>query len=337
MKKINFSFYLILFMLFLSILAINLPVRIFLFSITLFLVFINRKDISQYFFEKYQNEKLKELEFNVASLNKEKENIENQKETLKNNMENLSLINENLTLENNRGKSIKAKIEKYQNELNILEKNYQEKNIALKDLEENIKQLETSMKNIENSTNAKIKFTDSKLQTLNSNVSSLTTKKAILIEEINNLTNEKFELEEQIELLRPKVPELSSITIEQIDNMDPYKFEYFTKLLLEKLDFKNVEVTNASGDYGIDVIAEQDDIKYGFQCKLYSDNVGVSAIQQAYAGIQHYDCNIGVVITNSTFTKQAQKQASETNVILWDRNKLMDKLSETDYSFNINF
>lgn len=323
MKKLNLTKYIILLLLILSVLALNIYVRICLFVLSIFLTYINRNNILEYFFQKYQNNSFTNLKSELNSLSKEKEKIEN-------NLTNLSKINDNLSLENKQEENIKKSIDKYRNDLTILKDGYEEKinkySNELKNLDKEIKALE---KTIVNNTKQK--------ETLVKDISSLTTNKALLIEEIDNLLNDKLDLKNQIELLKPQVPLLSKLTMEQIDNMDPYKFEYLTKLLLEKLNYENVIVTNDSKDYGIDVIAEQDGIKYGFQCKLYSGNVGVSAIQQTYAGIQHYDCNIGIVITNSLFTKQAQKQANETNIILWDRNKLMDKLSETDYSFNIKY
>lgn len=323
MKKLNITTYLILLLLILSIIALNIYVRICLFVLSMFLLFINKNNILEYLFQKYQNNNFKDLKSELNNLNKEKEKIEN-------NLTNLSKINDNLSLENKQEEKIKMSIDKYRNDLTILKTDYEEK---INQYSSELNTLNIKTKELEKS----ITISTKQKENLSNDVSSLTTKKALLIEEINNLIDNKLDLENQIELLKPCVPLLSKLTMEQIDNMDPYKFEYLTKLLLEKLNYENVIVTNDSKDYGIDVIAEQDGIKYGFQCKLYSGNVGVSAIQQTYAGIQHYDCNIGIVITNSLFTKQAQKQADETNIILWDRNKLIDKLSETDYSFNINY
>ena len=49
--------------------------------------------------------------------------------------------------------------------------------------------------------------------------------------------------------------------------MSGLKFEKHTGLLLQKNGFNNVEITKASGDYGCDVIASKDYVKYAFQCK----------------------------------------------------------------------
>ena len=96
---------------------------------------------------------------------------------------------------------------------------------------------------------------------------------------------------------------------------------------MKLLGYHNIEVTSSSGDFGIDVLAkDNNDILYGFQCKLYSNTVGNDAIQQAYSGKKHYNCDIAIVVTNNTFTEQAIQQARETQVILWDRKVLINKL-----------
>ncbi len=61
-----------------------------------------------------------------------------------------------------------------------------------------------------------------------------------------------------------------------------------------------------------------DGITYGIQCKSYSGTVGISAVQQAYAGKDYYNRMVGVVMTNSTYTSPAKELASRLNVILWD-------------------
>ncbi len=52
---------------------------------------------------------------------------------------------------------------------------------------------------------------------------------------------------------------------------------------------------------------------------------GNEAIQEAYAGKTHYNCNVVIVVTNNYFTNQAEQQALDTQVILWDRDILKKK------------
>lgn len=72
-----------------------------------------------------------------------------------------------------------------------------------------------------------------------------------------------------------------------------------------------------SGDFGIDITAYKNSIKYGIQCKYYDKPVGNKAVQEAYAGAAYYNCDKPMVITNTTFTNQAQKLAAHLGVELW--------------------
>ena len=93
--------------------------------------------------------------------------------------------------------------------------------------------------------------------------------------------------------------------------------------LLRKNNFGNVEVTQGSGDHGIDILAEKDGITYAIQCKCYSKDIGNAAVQQAHTGKSIYKKDIAVVLTNRGFTQQAKEEAEMIGVKLWDRNKLL--------------
>lgn len=106
------------------------------------------------------------------------------------------------------------------------------------------------------------------------------------------------------------------------DEMSGLEFERYCGYLLQKNTFTDIKITQASGDHGIDILAEKAGISYAFQCKCYSDNVGNDAIQQAHTGKCLYHMDIAVVITNRYFTQQAQDEAKQLGVKLWDRDKL---------------
>lgn len=109
--------------------------------------------------------------------------------------------------------------------------------------------------------------------------------------------------------------------------MDGYQFEKMCAKILCENGFENVEVTQGSGDHGIDILAEKDDITYAIQCKCYSSDVGNAAIQQAYTGKGFYNKDIAVVMTNRYFTPQAIEEAKTLGVKLWDRNKLNEMIT----------
>ena len=73
--------------------------------------------------------------------------------------------------------------------------------------------------------------------------------------------------------------------------MDGHEYEYACAQYLKRNGFTKVQVTKASGDQGIDIIATKEK-KYGIQCKYYSGAVGNKAVQEAYAGSKFYGYSI---------------------------------------------
>lgn len=105
-------------------------------------------------------------------------------------------------------------------------------------------------------------------------------------------------------------------------HMTGEEFEEYIYEILKRSGYKNVTLTQRTGDYGIDIIASYKNVRYAFQCKYYSKPVGVSAIQQAYSGCEYYECDVAIVVTNQTFTRQAYALAKGNGVILWDGEKV---------------
>ena len=128
-----------------------------------------------------------------------------------------------------------------------------------------------------------------------------------------------------------KEQELNDSSKNMFDYMDGHDFEYFCADILTKNGFSSVEVTQGSGDHGIDILAEKDGITYAIQCKCYSKDIGNAAVQQAHTGKSIYKKDIAVVLTNRFFTQQAQEEANALGVKLWDRDKLLNliKASQT--------
>ncbi len=114
-------------------------------------------------------------------------------------------------------------------------------------------------------------------------------------------------------------------SIDYVDNMlDGLEFESFTGDLLKQNGFYDVTVTKSSGDFGVDIIAYKDEIKYAIQCKKYSSPVGIDAVQQVLGSKTMFNCHVGVVLTNNYFTPAALELAEKNNILMWDRNKLIN-------------
>lgn len=113
-----------------------------------------------------------------------------------------------------------------------------------------------------------------------------------------------------------------------IDLMDGYQFEAWCAEALKAREFTGVSVTQASNDQGVDILAEKDGVKYAFQCKRYSSDLGNTPIQEVHSGKDYYHRHVGVVITNQGFTAGAVSLAKETGTLLWGRKWIIDYLNQ---------
>ena len=104
--------------------------------------------------------------------------------------------------------------------------------------------------------------------------------------------------------------------------MEGVEFEQYCAELLRNRGFIDVNLTKASGDFGVDILAEKDGVTYAIQCKRYADPVGVKAVQEAFAGREYYDRMVGAVLTNQYFTAPAVAAAKKLKILLWDRGYL---------------
>ena len=131
------------------------------------------------------------------------------------------------------------------------------------------------------------------------------------------------------------IQELSEkdIDVEVLNSLSGKEFE---DLLIEKfkeLGFKVVD-TPTTGDFGADIIVDtEDETRFIIQCKRFKNKVNLKAVQEVVSALQHYNGDIGIVITNSTFLSSAIKLAQSNDVELWDNLKLM-KFLTGDISFS---
>lgn len=98
-----------------------------------------------------------------------------------------------------------------------------------------------------------------------------------------------------------------------IRSLDGFQFEDYLANQLKNLGLE-IERTPKSGDFGIDLIIEDE---YAIQLKNYTNTVGISAIQEAYAGAAYYHKKPVVIVTNY-YTKPAVELASTIGVELID-------------------
>ena len=92
-------------------------------------------------------------------------------------------------------------------------------------------------------------------------------------------------------------------------------FEYWVADRLKEYDW-DVQVTQGSGDQGVDVIAKQNRLRVAVQCKLYQGSVGNKAVQETLAGMSFFDLERGIVISTGKYTRSARELAEKNRILL---------------------
>lgn len=123
-------------------------------------------------------------------------------------------------------------------------------------------------------------------------------------------------------------------TLKQLDKMDGHQFEYACADVLKANGYKHVKVTRGSGDFGVDVIAEKDKVRYAIQCKRYNHKLDNTPIQEVVGGLAYYQCDKGAVMTNQYFTEPAKQLAQVNDIKLLDRDTLSHMVDKTEKSFD---
>lgn len=117
---------------------------------------------------------------------------------------------------------------------------------------------------------------------------------------------------------------LLSSTIDDIDIMEGYEFENYLKTLFFYAGF-GAETTKKAKDYGADIIlTDENRSKIVVQAKRYNKKVGVKSVQEIMGAMSHYKANEGMVVTNSTFSFEAETLAKDNNIRLVDRKELIE-------------
>jgi len=95
----------------------------------------------------------------------------------------------------------------------------------------------------------------------------------------------------------------------------PLGLERYCAEALRDLGWR-AELTAASGDQGVDVLARKGRVSLVVQCKFYGKPVGNEAVQQALAGRMFTGATHAAVVSNQSYTRSAQDLAQRTGVLL---------------------
>ena len=95
-------------------------------------------------------------------------------------------------------------------------------------------------------------------------------------------------------------------------------------------------MTKTSGDYGADLIVTYKGKKIAVQAKRYNSKIGVKAVQEVIGSIRYYHANVGLVVTNSTYTPNAITLAKANDIFLWDRTVLIQMINQENMAKYLN-
>jgi restriction system protein len=114
-----------------------------------------------------------------------------------------------------------------------------------------------------------------------------------------------------------------ALTLDDVDAMDGLTFEHYVARLMEHLGYRT-RVTPASGDLGVDVVAEKGGVRYAVQCKRHRGGVPRTAVSDVVGAMAHYECEKAMVVTNSYYTADAVALARSNDCTLVDREQLAE-------------
>ena len=122
---------------------------------------------------------------------------------------------------------------------------------------------------------------------------------------------------------------------ERLRDMHPTRFEVLVRDLLEAMGYEEVEVTKASGDKGVDVVAK---VQFGIttitevvQVKRHQASIGRPVLDQLRGALPYHKALRGTIITLGNFTQGCQEAAlfpGAAPIGLINGDKLIDLLTE---------
>lgn len=120
---------------------------------------------------------------------------------------------------------------------------------------------------------------------------------------------------------------LAEMELAKVDIMDGVDFEAYVANLLRGRGYITT-VTKASGDQGVDIVAQKAGVRFAIQVKRQSQKVSRRAVADAVAGKVLYDCSKAMVITNNYFQGGAEQLAYANDCELVDRDELISWIQQ---------
>lgn len=116
-----------------------------------------------------------------------------------------------------------------------------------------------------------------------------------------------------------------SLSMDDLWKMDPYQFEKFIERMYERKGYK-ASRTSGSNDKGADIIAigKKSGYQLVVQVKHHQNKIGTTAVQEVVGARDFYNADKAVLIASSGLTKPAKRYADKTEVLLVERERLLE-------------
>ena len=117
--------------------------------------------------------------------------------------------------------------------------------------------------------------------------------------------------------------------LQDMREMQPYDFEKYVAWIFEKMGY-HAQVTQASGDHGLDVILKKDGKLYGVQCKRYAEgnNIGEPELRDFYGTLTASHMLAGFFVTTSDFTPPAYAWIKGKPITLINGERLIEMVGD---------
>jgi len=116
-----------------------------------------------------------------------------------------------------------------------------------------------------------------------------------------------------------KWQKVANMNLSDVDAMSEREFKDF---MIELLRMSSYSPRKTFREREKVLLFEREGVKTAVELKREKNTVGVTVIQQAIDTVGKYNCDNGLVISISNFTRAAKTLAFANRIALWDRRKL---------------
>jgi HJR/Mrr/RecB family endonuclease len=107
-------------------------------------------------------------------------------------------------------------------------------------------------------------------------------------------------------------------TMDEVSGMKGTEFEEFLARLFSRMGYIDVKLT-PTNDQGADLVCQSPrGQRIAVQGKRWNSAVGNDSVQEVLGAMKYYSCAVGMVVTNSTFTRAARELAKKAGIELCD-------------------